>query len=155
MLERGLLLVKPDYVDHLLVVENVVGELINRRKMPLKLVHVKKYSWMPRDLVTELYKPNKEAPHYDTVIDYWSGSSFGVILLEGDEDIFKNTLDLAGRNTDPYECNDLEIRGVLKHLIPEVYKTDPNERKLRNIVHRSDSIENWIREMGLLRGFLI
>ncbi|MBX4196346.1 hypothetical protein KW805_02045 [Candidatus Pacearchaeota archaeon] len=150
---EGFILIKPDYVQHTTYLRSLASDLIRDQKLDLIIKNVEHVESIPRQFMEEFYSPHRDAPHFPKVINYWSDQSSAVLWLEG-QNVFSDTFKLAGTKTDPMECDINEIRWVAKHLIPHQYIIDSNERKLRNIVHRSDSDLNREREMSLLKKLL-
>lgn len=146
---RSFLLVKPDYYSSTGYLVDLTRDLIRTRKLDIEITNIEKIPNVNREFIKEFYEPNRKASHFQKVVDYWSNKSSSIIWLYG-ENIFQKTFNLAGTKTDPLECDVNQIRRAAFNLIPEVYARDENQRKLRNIVHRSDSEDNLIRELKLL-----
>lgn len=152
---ESFILVKPDYVPHSDYLVKTLERLISLQGLSqvLEITGREAIEKMGRDFMARFYEPNKDAPHFPTVLDHWTGKPSEVIWLEGGF-AFKDTFKIAGIKTDPYDCSSYELRGAAKHLIPAAYQGDANQRKLRNIVHRSDPQQNLERELALLHELL-
>ncbi|HLC31210.1 MAG TPA: nucleoside-diphosphate kinase [Candidatus Nanoarchaeia archaeon] len=149
---RGFLLVKPDYVGSTWALISLAKSIIRVRNLPLLLLESRATPPIPQSFVEKFYEPHQNAPHFPRVVEYWSDKPTALLILEGPR-VFTDTLLLSGSKTDPLECSPGELRYDARHFIPVHCNSNPNERKLRNIVHRSDSEENLIREMSLLRQY--
>ena len=144
---------KPDYFMDVSYIVGIARELIGCRNLALTIDARTDIPKVTQEFVERLYEPNRASPHFSKVVEYWRNRRSAVIWLLG-ENAFADTLSLAGLNSDPLEGKPGELRYSLSYLIPSQYQTDPNQRKLRNIVHRSDSDANRIRELGLIEKFL-
>ena len=148
------LVVKPDYVQKAHVILSHANRIIRQNSFELRLKGVQRVSRITGEFVEEFYSPNKTAPHFQRVVDYWENMPIKVIWFSFNgsaEDACNALLDLAGRETDPYRGKEGELRYDASELILPCYAFDANERKLRNIVHRSDSPENLVRESDLIK----
>jgi nucleoside-diphosphate kinase len=130
VLERTLVLVKPDGVQRALI-----GEVIARfERRGLRLVGMKMLR-MSRELAGQHYAEHKGKPFYDSLIDYITSGPVVAMVWEGTEAI-KAARETMGK-TRPYEAAPGTIRGDL------ALETG------RNIVHGSDGAESAAREIGL------
>ena len=146
---KGFLLIKPDYLKDTETIVELAKSIIRERKLQISVVKVPHISKITREFITQFYEQQRTALHFPIVVNYWTNKPTSLILLDG-EDIFADTFKLAGAQTDPYNGNPGELRYEGRHLIAPEYREDSNQRKLRNIVHRSDSDGNRTRELALL-----
>ena len=130
MLERTLVLIKPDAVAR-----KLAGEIIarfERRGLELrgvKLVRVE------RELAELHYAEHAEKPFYDELVDFITSGSTLALVLEGESAIAVVRATMGATN--PVDAASGTIRGDLALAMPD------------NLVHGSDSPESAGREIGL------
>ena len=121
--EQTLSIIKPD------AVERNLSEKIKTifLKNNLSILNKKKIH-ISKDEAAEFYKVHQSKPFYDQLCNYLSSGPIEVLILEGDNAIFKNR-ELMG-STDPKNAKEGTIRKLYGVSID------------KNSVHGSDSIEN-------------
>lgn len=130
MLERTLVVVKPDAVQR-----GLVGELISRfERRGLKLVAMKMMH-IDEALAHRHYADHKGKPFYEGLIRYITSAPVVVAVLEGPRAI-EAVRTMIGV-TDPLEA----VQGTIRADLALVME--------RNLVHASDGPQTAIREMAL------
>lgn len=130
MLERTLVLVKPDGVQR-----GLIGEVITRlERRGLCLVGMK-FMQMSRELAEQHYGEHKGKGFYEGLVNYITSGPVVAMVWEGPQAI-KVVRDMMG-TTRPFEAAPGTIRG------------DFALETGRNIVHGSDGTESAAREIGL------
>tara|TARA_A100001015_G_scaffold1585_1_gene2095 strand:+ start:108 stop:518 length:411 start_codon:yes stop_codon:yes gene_type:complete len=121
--EQTLSIIKPD------AVERNLSEKIKTifLKNNLSILNKKKLH-ISKDEAAEFYKVHQSKPFYDKLCNYLSSGPIEVLILEGDNAIFKNR-ELMGV-TDPKNAKEGTIRKLYGISID------------KNSVHGSDSVEN-------------
>ena len=126
--EQTLSIIKPD------AVERNLSEKIKTifLKNNLSILNKKKLH-ISKDEAAEFYKVHQSKPFYDKLCNYLSSGPIEVLILEGDNAIFKNR-ELMGV-TDPKNAKEGTIRKLYGISID------------KNSVHGSDSVENAKKEI--------
>ena len=122
-IEQTLSIIKPDAVERKLS-EKIKSIFLknNLTILETKKLHVSK------DEAAEFYKVHQSKPFYDQLCSYLSSGPIEVMILEGDNAVFKNR-ELMGA-TAPKNAKDGTIRKLYGISID------------KNSVHGSDSVEN-------------
>ena len=122
-IEQTLSIIKPD------AVERNLSEKIKTifLKNNLSILNKKKIH-ISKDEAAEFYKVHQSKPFYDQLCNYLSSGPIEVLILEGDNAIFKNR-ELMG-STDPKNAKEGTIRKLYGVSID------------KNSVHGSDSVVN-------------
>lgn len=130
MIERSLVLIKPDAVER-----NLIGKILSiYEENDLKIVSIKGIK-APKAIAELHYEEHKGRPYFEELIDYITRSPIVALVLEG-EDAIKNVRKLNGC-TNPNEAQDGTIR--------KLYALSKNE----NSVHGSDCSESAKREINI------
>ena len=130
MLERTLVLLKPDAVQR-----GLVGEIIGRfERKGLKLAGLK-MGQFPREMIEQHYADHKYKPFYKSVVDFMTSGPAIAIVLEG-KDAIKVTREMMGK-TNGRESPAGTIRGDLCMSFS------------KNLVHGSDGPAAAERELAL------
>ena len=133
MVERSLILIKPDAVRR-----KLAGEILRRieaRGLEVaegKLVHVS------RELGEEHYAEHREKPFFGELVEFITSGPTWALVVEGEGAIA--TLRSTIGATDPANAAPGTIRGDLAVSMPD------------NLVHGSDSPESAAREIALWFG---
>lgn len=130
ILERTLIIIKPDGVERLLI-----GPIITRfEQRGLKFVAMKLMQ-VSDELAREHYAVHEGKPFFEPLIDYITSAPVVVMVLEGPDaiQIARNTIGA----TKPGEASPGSIRGDLGLMVG------------RNLVHGSDSPDNAAAEIAL------
>ncbi len=131
MNERTLVLVKPDGFQN-----KVVGQVIDRfEKAGLKLVGLKMLK-LTQPLLNIWYAHHKDKPFFPDLSKQMMSSPVVAMVLEGDGAV-QRVFDICGP-TDPAQA------------MPGTIRKDFGTDKPHNVVHRSDSAETAIKEIGLM-----
>jgi nucleoside-diphosphate kinase len=130
VIERTLILVKPDGVQR-----SLIGEIVGRfERRGLKLVGMKLIQ-MSRQLAEEHYGVHKERPFYNSLVDYITSGPVVAMVWEGNDAIAAARSTVGATN--PVAAAPGTIRGDFGMEIG------------RNLVHGSDSPENALKEVNL------
>ncbi len=121
--EQTLSIIKPDAVERNLS-ENIKSIFIKNK---LSILESKKIQ-ISKDEAAEFYKVHQSKPFYDKLCSYLSSGPIEVMILEGENAVFKNR-ELMGA-TDPKTAKDGTIRKLYGVSID------------KNSVHGSDSLDN-------------
>ena len=143
MIERTLLLLKPDCVQR-----SLIGEVISRfEKTGLKIVGMKMV-WCDEDFATKHYFDMKERygeKIYRLNADFLKEGPIVAMVLEGAGAI-KVVRKIVG-STYPDEALPGTIRGDYSHISRE--HANENNKKVANLIHASSSKEDATREINL------
>ncbi|WP_426350568.1 nucleoside-diphosphate kinase [Alloiococcus sp. CFN-8] len=130
MVERSLVLIKPDAVER-----NLIGKILTiYEDNDLKIVDMK-LTKVSRELAEAHYIEHKGRDYYENLIAYITRSAVVAVVLEG-EDAIAQVRRLNGK-TNPAEAEEGTVR--------RLYGLATNQ----NSVHASDSPENAQREIGI------
>lgn len=130
MIERTLILVKPDGVQR-----GLIGEIVGRfERRGLKLAGMK-FIRMSRQLAEEHYAVHRERPFYSSLVDYITSGPVVAMVWEGNDAITAARSTMGATN--PVAAAPGTIRGDFGMEIG------------RNLVHGSDSPENAVKEVNL------
>lgn len=130
MIERSLVLIKPDGVER-----NLVGNIINvyeehgLKICALEMIHTDK------DLAAKHYDQHKEKPFFEDLLTYLTRSPLVAIVFEGEDAV--NKIRKLNGATDPTKAESGTIRNKFARSISE------------NCVHASDSAESAENEIRL------
>ncbi|HEU24449.1 MAG: nucleoside-diphosphate kinase [Mesoaciditoga sp.] len=128
MLERTLVLIKPDGVER-----GLIGEIVSRfEKKGFKIVEMKMFK-MDKKLAEAHYEEHKGRPYYEKLINYITSGKIVAMVLEGDNAV--EIVRMMIGKTSPLEALPGTIRGDLALNVTV------------NLVHASDSQENAKREI--------
>ena len=109
MIERSLVIVKPDGVER-----GLVGEIIRRfENTGLKIVGMK-MEWIDRKFAEQHYKEHKSKPFFKEVVDFITEGPVVAFAVEGVHAV-DNARRLVGV-TSPHEAAPGTIRGDFAHL---------------------------------------
>jgi nucleoside-diphosphate kinase len=132
-MERTLVIVKPDGVQRGLSSE-VLGRIERRG---LKLIGLKMMQ-IEHDLAQRHYAVHQGKPFYDSLVSYITSGPVVVAAFEGPSAI--EAVDKTVGGTNPAQAAAGTIRGDFGVTID------------RNLVHRSDSVDNGAQEVALFFG---
>jgi len=121
--EQTLSIIKPDAVERNL--ETKIKDFFEKNN--LKIVESKKVK-ISKEEASEFYKVHQTKPFYSDLCSYLSSGPIVVMILEGENAVFKNR-ELMGV-TDPKKAKEGTLRKMYGISID------------KNSVHGSDSIEN-------------
>ncbi len=131
MIEQTVVLIKPDGFQ-----KKVVGQVIDRfERAGLSLVALKMVRFT-RELLEVWYAHHKDKPFFPSLSEQMMSTPVVAMVLEGDSAIQK-VFAICGP-TDPLEA------------APGTIRKDFGVDKPHNVVHRSDSSEAAMKEIGLL-----
>ncbi len=129
MLERTLVLIKPDGVER-----GLIGEIVSRfEKKGFKIVEMKMFK-MDRSLAEAHYEDHKGKPYYEKLINYITSGKIVAMVLEG-ENAVEIVRMMIGK-TSPLEALPGTIRGDFALNVTI------------NLVHASDSQESARKEIN-------
>ena len=123
MIEQTLSIIKPDAVERNL--ENKIKNFFEKNN--LKIIKSKKVK-ISNEEASEFYKVHQTKPFYNDLCNYLSSGPIVVMILEGENAVFKNR-ELMGA-TDPLKAEEGTLRKMYGVSID------------KNSVHGSDSPEN-------------
>ncbi len=130
MMERTLVLVKPDGVQR-----GLIGEVISRlERRGLRLVAAK-FMWVSRELAETHYAVHKGKPFYDGLIEYITSAPVMAMVWEGVNAVAAVRQTMGA--TRPTEA----APGSIRH--------DFALEVGRNLTHASDSVETGRQEVAL------
>ncbi|MCA9873695.1 MAG: nucleoside-diphosphate kinase [Anaerolineales bacterium] len=130
LMERTLILVKPDGVQR-----GLIGEIVGRfERRGLKLVGMK-FMQMSRELAEQHYAVHRERPFYNNLVDYITSGPVVAMAWEGKDAIAAARSTMGATN--PVAAAPGTIRGDFGMEIG------------RNLVHGSDSPDNAVKEVNL------
>lgn len=130
--EMTLVLLKPEVMRR-----KLVGEIIRRIEeadLSIEKLKMKQYS---SQIMAELYREHENKDFFASLIKHMASVPIIALKLSGPEGTIKKMRKIIG-STDPVEANPGTIRGDLSCTM------EPD-----NLVHASDSKENYERELDL------
>ena len=147
MIERSLVIIKPDGVER-----GLVGEIIKRfENTGLKLVGMK-MTWIDRKFAERHYSAHKSKTFFKELVEFITEGPVVAFVLEGVHAV-KNVRRLVG-STSPHEAAPGTIRGDFAHLSMAYASKKGSGGK--NVIHASgskkeadDEIKLWFRKDGL------
>lgn len=143
MIEKTLVLIKPDGVER-----GLVGEIIGRfEKSGLKIVGMKMV-WIGRKFAQEHYKVHKSKAFFNELVSFITEGPVVALVMEGVHAV-DNVRRLVG-TTSPHEAPPGTIRGDMAH-ISMAYAS---KKKLggKNLIHASGTKSEADEEMKLWFG---
>lgn len=133
MIEKTVVLIKPDGME-----KHVVGEIIARfEKAGMRLAALKLVQ-LTQPILDTWYAHHKDKPFFPELSKQMMSLPVVAMVLEGDG-VIQKVFDICGP-TDPAEA------------APGTIRRDFGVDKPHNVVHRSDSSEAAVKEIGLLFG---
>ena len=147
MIERSLLIVKPDGVERA-----IVGEIIKRfENTGLKIVGMKMV-WIDKNFAENHYKSHKSKPFFKELVEFITEGPVVAIVFEGVHAV-DNVRRLVG-STSPHEAAPGTIRGDFAHI--SMAYASKKGLGGKNVVHASGSkkeadeeIKLWFRKEEL------
>ena len=131
MTEQTLFIVKPDAVQR-----NLVGEIISRfEKKGFKIVKLKMFAFT-KEMAEEFYSDHSSKPFFGELVSFITSGRTVAAVIEGNNAIATTRL-MVG-STKSFEAKPGSIRGDLG-----LGMTD-------NIIHASDSVESFEKEMRVV-----
>jgi nucleoside-diphosphate kinase len=130
MLERTLIIIKPDGVKR-----GLVGEVISRlEKRGLKITALK-MMWLSEDRAQQLYAPHKGKRFYQGLVDFMTSGPVVPAAVEGESavQIVRNMMGALR----------------LEETMPGTIRGDYSMDVLHNVIHGSDSRESADRELAV------
>ncbi len=131
MIERTLLLIKPDAVDRRLIGE--VISRVERKGLTFAALELRKVS---DDLARQHYAEHEDKPFFGSLVDFITSGQVVAAIVEGPRAVTA-IRQIAG-GTDPVE-----------KAAPGTIRGDFGLETQYNLVHGSDSAESAQREIGL------
>ena len=131
MIEQTVVLIKPDGVS-----KHVIGKVIDRFESRGLEVAGLKMVRLTQAILDIWYAHHKDKPFFPDLCKQMMSTPVVAMVIRGDGAIQK-VFDICGP-TDPAEAQ------------PGTIRRDFGESKPKNVVHRSDSAETAVREIGLL-----
>ena len=140
MIERSLLIVKPDGVER-----SIVGEIIKRfENTGLKIVGMKMV-WIDRKFAEQHYKAHKSKPFFKELVEFITEGPVVAVVFEGVHAV-ENVRRLVGA-TSPHEASPGTIRGDFAHL--SMAYASKKGLGGKNVVHASGSKQEADEEIKL------
>jgi len=144
MIERSLVIIKPDGVQR-----GLVGEIIKRfENTGLKIIGMKMV-WADRKFAEEHYKAHKAKPFFKDVVDFITEGPIVAFVLEGVHAV-ENVRKMVG-STSPNEAAPGTIRGDFAHISMKYASEKGSGGK--NLIHASatkkeadDEIKLWFKK---------
>jgi nucleoside-diphosphate kinase len=134
IIERTLILVKPDGVAR-----SLVGEVVARvENKGYKIVGLKMLT-PTREILAKHYAEHEGKPFYEPLLEFMLSGPIVAMIAEGNR-VIEGFRKLAG-TTDPTTAEPGTIRGDLAR--------DQGTKVVQNIVHGSDSPESAAREIAI------
>jgi len=133
MLERTLVLLKPDCVQR-----GLVGEVIRRLEQKGLQIAGLKMRQFPRSLVEKHYEVHKERPFYGNLVKFMTAGPVVALAIEG-KDAVEVVRNLIGKTNS-------------RQAAPGTIRGDLGMSFSNNLVHGSDSLESAQKELALFFG---
>jgi|TARA_Y100000310_G_scaffold22935_2_gene21928 nucleoside-diphosphate kinase len=140
MIERSLVIIKPDGVER-----SIVGEITKRfENSGLKIVAMKMV-WIDKKFADKHYKAHKTKPFYKDLVEFITEGPVVAFVLEGVHAV-DNVRRLVG-STSPYEAAPGTIRGDFAHISMEYASKKGSGGK--NVIHASANKKDAAEEIKL------
>ena len=140
MIERSLVIIKPDGVER-----GIIGEIIKRfENAGLKLVGMK-MAWIDRNFAEQHYKAHKSKPFFKELVEFITEGPVVAFVAEGVHAV-ENVRKLVGP-TSPHEALPGTIRGDFAHISMAYASKKGSGGK--NVIHSSGSKKEADEEIGL------
>jgi nucleoside-diphosphate kinase len=130
MIERTLVLIKPDAVER-----RLAGRILDRFEQRGLTIRGAKLLQVRRDLAEKHYAEHREKPFFGELVDFITSSPTLAVVLEGESAISVVRTTMGATN--PTNAAPGTIRGDFALAMPD------------NLVHGSDSAESSEREIAL------
>ncbi len=145
MLERSFGMIKSPHV-------NLYSQILEELDLLGQRIATVEIERPPREVLEEHYKAHKGKGFYIPMIDFFAANRMILFVYQG-ERIVQRLIDTTGV-TEPAKAGPNTIRG--KYGGNESYELARLEGRafINTVVHRSDSIEEAEREIGVWRRFL-
>ena len=131
MNEKTVVLIKPDGME-----KHVVGQIISRFEDAGMKLSALKMVQLTQSILDTWYAHHKDKPFFPELSKQMMSTPVVAMVLEGDG-VIQKVFDICGP-TDPAEA------------APGTIRRDFGVDKPHNVVHRSDSAEAAVKEIGLL-----
>jgi len=142
-MEKTLVFIKPEHVDIADIIFHELDELGSR-------VYTTKVENVPEDIIRRHYEPLRDKYYYGWLVNSLIGKTIVLAVYEG-EDIIGKVLRKVG-DKDPIISPHFTIRGRYSKDSLELAKKE--ERAPANVIHRSDSIAEAVREINVWKAYL-
>ena len=140
MIERSLVIIKPDGVER-----SLVGEIIKRfENAGMKLVGMKMV-WIDKKFAEEHYKTHKSKPFFKELVEFITEGPVVAFVVEGVHAV-DNVRRLVG-STSPHEATPGTIRGDFAHL--SMAYASKKGLGGKNVIHASGSKNEADEEIKL------
>ena len=140
MIERSLLIVKPDGVER-----GLVGEILKRfENAGLKIVGMKMV-WIDKKFAEKHYSAHKSKPFFKELVDFITEGPVAAVVFEGVHAV-ENVRRLVG-STSPHESAPGTIRGDFAHI--SMAYASKKGLGGKNVVHASGSKKEADEEIKL------
>ena len=140
MIERSLVIIKPDGVER-----GLVGEVIKRfENVGLKILGMKMV-WVDKKFAEEHYKAHKNKPFFKELVEFITEGPVVAFVVEGVHAV-ANVRRLVGA-TSPHEASPGTIRGDFAHMSMEYASKKGLDGK--NIIHASGTKKEADEEIKL------
>ena len=140
MIERSLVIVKPDGVER-----EIVGEIVKRFENTGMEIVGMKMVWIDRKFAEQHYKAHKSKPFFNELVDFITEGPVVAFVIEGVHAV-ENVRRLVGA-TSPHEAAPGTIRGDFAHL--SMAYASKKGLGGKNIVHASGTKEEADEEINL------
>jgi len=129
--EQSLFIVKPDAVSR-----NLTGEIISRfERKGFKIVKLKMFEFT-KDQAEDFYSDHKEKPFFNELVSFITSGKVVASVIEGNNVV--QTIRLMIGSTKSFEAAPGSIRGDFGLGLTD------------NIIHASDSIESFVKEVKVV-----
>lgn len=140
MIERTLVVIKPDGVQRCLV-----GEILGRfEKAGLRIVGMRMI-WADKDFAAKHYDAHSDKPFFGELVEFISEGPVVAFVLEGVHAV-ENVRRLVG-TTSPHESAPGTIRGDYAHM--SMKYASETKKGGKNLIHASGNLEEAKQEVAL------
>ena len=140
MIEKSLVIIKPDGVER-----SLVGEIINRfENTGLKIIGMKMV-WIDKKFAEQHYSAHKSKPFFKELVDFITEGPVVAVVFEGVHAV-ENVRRLVG-STSPHESAPGTIRGDFAHI--SMAYASKKGLGGKNVVHASGSKKEADEEIKL------
>ena len=139
-LEKSLVFIKPDHIEF-------ADEILDDYGLRIATAFVDK---VPRETIRDHYSLHIGKNFFEYMTEAYVGKSISLAVYQG-SNVIHDIIQIVGE-TDPSKSPKYTIRA--RYSGDSMKRAISEGRTLRNVIHRSDSLEEALREINVWQSFL-
>jgi len=143
MKEKTFVFIKPDHVD-------LANKILHELDTYGDRIQTVKIDYVPKEIIENHYAPHKGKFFFDYMVDYFVNKPLVIAIYEG-ENIIEKLIEVIGP-TDPSKASSKTIRG--KYSKDSLETAIVEKRTVKNVIHRSNSIKEFKREIEVWKNYI-